>query len=390
MGDRQMIYFDQAASSFPKPPEVALAMVEAVNEYGANPGRSGHQLARKAALIIEETRNKLAELFQAEKADHIIFSQNATTALNQAIFGLAYEKGDHIITTSFEHNSIRRPLEKLAREEGVIITYLEPDENGSYQLEHLKASITEKTKLVAVTHGSNVTGAIFPIEQWGSFLKEQEQIKFLVDASQTAGVLPIQMKDMGIDLLAFPGHKGLLGPQGVGILIVNPKIDLKPMFYGGTGAKSEDPLQPKEWPTGWESGTLNTPGIAGLSKGIDAINAKGLTAIYEHERQLALRCIEGLKKISGMEIFKSSNEEDQLGVVSFRIKGIDVHEIAYILDEHYQIAVRAGLHCAPLTHEYLKTLDTGLVRVSFGMYNTFEEVDTFLQALTEIVEGLSM
>lgn len=383
-----MIYFDQAASSFPKPPEVAKAMAEAVTEYGANPGRSGHKLARRAANIIEETRNKIAKLFQAERADHIIFSQNATTALNSAIFGLPLKEGDHIITTSFEHNSIRRPLEKLAHEKGIEISYLQPDENGTYSIDILKNEISENTKLVAVTHGSNVTGAIFPIEKWGALLKEYDHITFLVDASQTAGVIPIRMKEMGIDLLAFPGHKGLLGPQGVGVLIVDPKIDLKPMFYGGTGANSEDPMQPKIWPIGWESGTLNTPGIAGLSKGIDMINEKGLDNIYEHEHQLVKRCIAGLEKINGIEIFKSPDENKQLGVVSFRIKGIDVHEIALILDEHYDIAVRAGLHCAPLTHEYLGTIETGLVRVSFGMYNTAEEVDAFLQALQEIVDGL--
>ncbi|WP_088036659.1 aminotransferase class V-fold PLP-dependent enzyme [Evansella clarkii] len=383
-----MIYFDQAASSFPKPEGVAKAMAEAVCNYGANPGRGGHALSRQAAAVIEKTRKQLADMFHADRHERVLFSQNATTALNQAIQGLEFSEGDEVITTSYEHNSVRRPLERIAEEKGVKIIYLTGEEDGRFSTEQLASVLTNKTKLVAVTHGSNLTGTILPIEKWGDVLKDHPAF-FLVDASQTAGVLPINMKKSHIDMLAFPGHKGLMGPQGTGVLIVQSSVtSLRPLITGGTGSHSEEVKQPEEWPAGWESGTLNTPGIAGLSKGIDEVLEKGIKMIYEHERKLATYCIGKLEGINETELFGPGKDEERLGVVAFRIPGIDVHEMAMILDEHYGIAVRAGLHCSPLAHEYCRTGETGLVRVSFGLYNTEDEIDTFINAVREIKEGL--
>ncbi|WP_416148055.1 aminotransferase class V-fold PLP-dependent enzyme [Salipaludibacillus sp. HK11] len=382
-----MIYFDQAASSFPKPTTVALAMTEAVNEYAANPGRSGHHLAQRANKVIEETRKKLQKMFRNESTNRIIFSLNATTALNQAIEGISWESGDHVIATSFEHNSVRRPLERLKLEKEIEVDYVRPGENESEWTSIISRKLTEKTKLVMVTHGSNVTGEIIPIDLIGKLLKKHKAM-YCVDASQTAGVLPINMTEMNIDLLAFPGHKGLMGPQGVGVLLVKNHVTLRPISVGGTGSYSEDRKQPKVWPEGWESGTLNTPGIAGLLKGMEEVEKKGLSKIFEHEKMLAFRTINGLTKVEGVRIIGPKGEEDRLGVVAFFIEGIDGQEIAMILDQHYDIAVRAGLHCAPMTHDLYETTDKGVIRVSFGLYNTESEVDKFLVAINEIRDGL--
>lgn len=378
------IYFDQAASSFPKPKQVGEAMTEAVMEYGANPGRGGHILAVKAAAVIQQTRIKLAKMFGVRNPNNVCFYQNATYALNQAIQGLSLQKGDHVITTMYEHNSVRRPLEYVKRESGIDITYIEPDINGTIRAEEIFSNATDKTKCVIVSHGSNVTGAITPIAEIGKWCKARN-ILFIVDASQTAGVLPIDMGEMEIDLLAFPGHKGLLGPQGTGVLIMNNDVELSPITFGGTGSYSETIEQPQASPERFESGTLNTPGIAGLSAGIDEIEKLGLETIFEHEWKLTKYCIENLEKIEGVQVFGPKKEEKRLGVIPFQMEGIEAHEAATILDQHYQIAVRAGLHCSPMAHQFLETIQQGgLIRVSFGPYNTVEEVDKLIEAIKEI------
>ncbi|UJW59572.1 aminotransferase class V-fold PLP-dependent enzyme [Bacillus sp. A116_S68] len=381
-----MIYFDQAASSFPKPAGVAEAMVEAVQLFAANPGRSGHQLARQANEVVEKTRKKLALLFHHDSDRHIVFSLNATTALNQAIEGLMWEPHDHIIATQLEHNAVRRPLERLKKEKNIHVTYVQKD-SGQEWAELIEATMTEHTKLVIVTHGSNVTGEILPLKEISEVVSEHNAL-LCVDASQTAGIVDINMATTGIDMLAFPGHKGLMGPQGTGVLMVKKHIALRPLIVGGTGDASESPEQPETWPERLESGTLNTPGIAGLLKGIETIQDMGVKTIYKHEKKLAIRCIDGLKAIGGIEIVGPDTHHERLGVVSFLMKGVDPHEMAIILDNHYHIAVRAGLHCSPLAHQVCGSSQTGLVRASFGLYNTLDEVDTFLSAVTEIKEGL--
>ncbi|MBP3952610.1 aminotransferase class V-fold PLP-dependent enzyme [Bacillus suaedae] len=378
-----MIYFDHAASSFPKPKAVAQAMHEAVDTYSANPGRGGHVLAEKARLAIDETRKKLANLFGAASSKNVWFYQNATMAINQALIGFPFESGDHVITTMFEHNSILRPLEKLIREKGIKVTYVEPNEEGMITPDVFLAEVTDRTKMFAVTHASNVTGAIFPIKELAK-VATKNSIVVVVDASQTAGTLPIDIEKDGIDLLAFAGHKSLLGPQGTGVLISKQDYNLEPLIVGGTGSYSELPHQPLSWPDRYEAGTLNTPGIVGLSAGIDEINRKGISSIYEHEQQLVKTFLEQSELIEGLTVYGPRNLLERVAVISFKLDGIDSHEVAMILDDHYQIAVRAGLHCSPKIHQSMKTIDTGLIRVSFGPYNTLDEVSKLIQALKEI------
>ncbi|WP_102348072.1 aminotransferase class V-fold PLP-dependent enzyme [Bacillus sp. Marseille-P3661] len=382
-----MIYFDQAASSFPKPKEVTNAVIEVLTEYGANPGRGGHQLASKAAAKIYETRVELATLFGLKDPRRVVFTQNATGALNQAIFGLSLKAGDHVITTSYEHNSVRRPLEALKKKIGIEITYIQPDVNGDFNSIKLENAIQANTKLLVVTHGSNLTGIIMPIEKLADIAK-RNNIIFMVDASQTAGILPIYMDEIGIDLLAFAGHKGLMGPQGTGALLINKNIELTPMLTGGTGHSSEMVEQPDELPDRLESGTLNTPGIAGLLEGVRFVKNKGLDKIFEHEKELTNACIKGLQSIDKVHVFGPDLYEKRLAVVPFIIEGIDSQEVAMILDQHYQIAVRAGLHCSPLAHESIGTIAIGgTLRASFGVYNTLDEVEKLITAVEEIKQG---
>lgn len=382
-----IIYFDQAASSFPKPKSVAVAVANAINEYGANPGRSGHQLANKAAAVIYDTRLKLALLFGEKDPRNVIFCQNATHALNQGIKGFPLKKGDHIISTSYEHNAVRRPLEFLKTEKGVNVTYIETDHNGQIKKEDFINAIRPKTKLVVTSHGSNLTGAILPIEMIGLICKDKK-ITFLVDAAQTAGVIPIDMEKMNIDMLAFPGHKGLLGPQGTGVLIVKKNITLNPLFHGGTGSYSKEKEQPMERPDRYESGTLNTPGIAGLSAGIDEIKKIGINAIFQHESELTKYALQKLEDIQGVTVFGPDRNKGRLAVIPFVIDGTDVQEIAMILDSHYDIALRSGHHCSPLAHETIGTAENGTLRASFGPYNTIEEIDKWIETIKEIKEGL--
>ncbi|MBU8905768.1 aminotransferase class V-fold PLP-dependent enzyme [Desertibacillus haloalkaliphilus] len=381
------MYFDHAASSFPKPEAVVEAVSTALMEYSANPGRGGHQLAVRAADVIYQTRLKLAKMFHLKNPRNVLFYQNATVALNQAIKGMKLERGDHIITTTYEHNSVRRPLEFLQREKGITITYLPPNEDGDITATRLRGAVTEKTRAVVVSHGSNVTGAITPLEEISEVTKEH-QLTFIVDASQTAGVLPINMEELAIDMLAFPGHKGLLGPQGTGALLIQDDVELLPLVHGGTGSHSEVIDQPLERPQRYESGTLNTPGIAGLSAGIDEVNSIGLDEIFAHELSLTYQCIDGLEQIASVRVFGPNRDQKRLAVIPFVIEGVDVHEVATILDQHYQVAVRAGLHCSPIAHETVGTIDGGTLRVSFGHSNTSAEVETFIQSIKEITEGL--
>jgi cysteine desulfurase / selenocysteine lyase len=367
-----MIYFDQAASSFPKPTQVAKAMAEAVNEYGANPGRGGHALARKAAEKIFEARTEIATLFGLRNPKRVLFFQNATGALNQAIQGFPLEQGDHVITTSFEHNSVRRPLEHIRKTKGVNVTFLKMSKKDSQFLDQLKSTITNRTKLIVVTHASNLTGTIMPIKEIAQ-IASSSKIKLLVDASQTAGVLPIHMEELGVDMIAFPGHKGLLGPQGTGALLVREGIDLIPINFGGTGQFSESADQPLQWPERFESGTLNTPGIAGLLEGIKEIKRIGLQSIYRHEQELTTYCLHKLREVDGLTIIESDLSTNRLAVISFVIDGVDSQEAAVVFDQHYHIALRAGLHCSPLAHMALGTIQTGALRISFGPYTKREE-----------------
>ncbi|RYG73381.1 aminotransferase class V-fold PLP-dependent enzyme [Lentibacillus lipolyticus] len=383
-----MIYFDQAASSYPKPPEVGKAMVHALNDVGANPGRGSHQLAREAAQIISGTREKAARLFGCSDPKKALFFSNATAALNQAIKGFTWAAGDHVIATTLEHNSIRRPLEHLKRKYGVEVTYIHWNGRTSAFEQQIRQSIRPETRLLAMTHASNVTGSVLPVENAAAIVGEHA-IPVLVDASQTAGHLPLNMQKMGINMLAFPGHKGLLGPQGTGMLLVEGAIEMEPVQHGGTGSFSEDPENPEQWPEKFESGTLNTPGIAGLNAAL-SVYESGQDGNVSRETILVQSLLEGLQTINGVTCYGPDKEEYQLPIVAFNVLDIPSQEIAMVLDTHYEIAVRAGLHCSPLAHECLHTTEQGVVRVSLSKYNTEEEINRFIEAIQEISESYQM
>lgn len=379
------LYFDQAASSFPKPKVVGESMLEAIEQYGANPGRGGHLLARRAGEVIYGARQKLAKLFGLDDANRVIFYQNATYALNQAIMGLQLQAGNHIITTVFEHNSVRRPLEYLRRTKGIEITYVIADENGRISAKNIEKAITPQTVAIVASHGSNVTGAILPLHEVGK-IAYQNQVKFIVDAAQSAGLCSIDMEWDHIDALAFPGHKGLLGPQGTAALLIRHSLELMPITFGGTGSFSELIEQPEKLPERFEVGTLNTPGIAGLSAALDVINERGLDKIFAHHWELTKYCLEQLVAIDGVRVYGPPITYKRLPVISFTLPRIDANEAAIILDDHYQIGVRAGLHCAPLAHEALQTIQSGgALRASFGLYHTKEDVQRLIHAIKEIL-----
>ncbi|WP_202081561.1 aminotransferase class V-fold PLP-dependent enzyme [Caldalkalibacillus salinus] len=382
-----MIYLDNAASTWPKPKEVSRAMVEAVENYAANPGRGGHRLAQKASQVVNETRRNLAALFHVQDSNSIVFQTNATAAINQALFGLQWKEGDHVISTSLEHNSVRRPLEKLKDAYGVQTTYLDLKPNEEIKPDDICPYITEHTKLIACTHMSNLTGQVMPVSLLGQ-LADEHNLLFLVDASQSAGYLPIDVEELKIDLLAFPGHKGLYGPQGTGGLYVSPRVTLTPLLHGGTGRFSEDVNMPGQMPERLEAGTLNTPGIAGLGEGVRFILNEGIDKIQQHEAGLTTYALRQLNDMSGIAVYGPTVDVPRGPVIAFNIKGVHSHEVAHILNDYYGVAVRAGMHCTPLAHHAHGTERTGALRISFSYFNRTEEVDHFIDALMEIKEGL--
>ncbi|WP_438445180.1 aminotransferase class V-fold PLP-dependent enzyme [Gorillibacterium sp. sgz5001074] len=379
-------YFDHAASSWPKPPEVIEAMAKCVSEYAANPGRGGHQMAVQASRVLFQTRVQLAKLFGVRNANDIVYASNTTEALNLAIKGYV-KPGMHVISTGVEHNSVRRPLEYMVRKHGAEVTYLKPDRKGYITAQAVKEAVKANTGLVAVSHSSNLLGTIQPLEEIAQVCRDKG-LKLLVDAAQTAGILPIRAETMGIHMLAFPGHKGLLGPQGTGGLYLHPDVELEPLLHGGTGSQSEAIDQPDVRPDRYESGTQNTPGIAGLGEGVKFILRTGVEAIHAKEFQLTQQLMEGLMGIGGVEVLGPDLGEDKTGIVSFRIPGVDASEVAFILDQTFEIAVRSGYHCTPLAHETAGTAETGAVRASVGWYTTESEVQDLIAAVTEIKKHL--
>lgn len=380
-----MIYLDNAATSYPKPEAVYEAVLHHMKNFGANPGRSGHQLALEAGRGIFRTRELIAELFRIENPMQIIFTSNATEALNLAIKGVL-KKGDHVITSSMEHNSVLRPIKAL-ESIGVENTIVGCASDGSLCPEDIKKAIKSNTKMVVLTHASNVTGTIMPIEEVGKITKEAG-ILFLVDGAQTAGVYDINVKEMNIDLLALPGHKGLMGPQGTGILYIREGIDVMHFKEGGTGSKSEELIQPIMLPDRYESGTPNTPGIVGLGAGVEFILKEGLDKIRNHEKQLTHYFIEELKKIDLVKIYGPKDAEKQGAVISINIGDEDSSEIAFILDKVFNIAIRSGLHCASMAHKTIKSLEQGTVRFSIGYFNTKDDIDKAIEAIKDICEQL--
>jgi cysteine desulfurase family protein len=377
-----MIYLDNAATSWPKPESVYQNMSEFLRTKGGNPGRGSHSLAVAAMEAVEKTRMLLARLINAPKKEQVIFTLNCTDALNLALKGLL-RQGDHVIMSSMEHNSVVRPVTKLASL-GVKISQVFPSkETGVLSGQDIEEAITKDTKLVVVTHASNVTGIIQPIEEYGSIVRKHGLI-FMVDAAQTAGKFPIDVHAGNIDLLAFSGHKGLFGPPGTGVLYVGDRVDLDTLREGGTGSQSELEDQPLALPDRYESGTLNSIGISGLGAGLNYIFAQGLDRIHAHEQRLTERLIQGLLPIPGVILYIAKDRTKQVPVVSLNMEGYDPGEVGVILDQTFDIKVRTGLHCSAAAHKTLGTFPSGTIRLSPGYFNTVEEMDSTLNALERI------
>lgn len=379
-----MIYLDNAATSFPKPEAVYRAMDRCAREQLANPGRSGHKMAVGAERILEDCRHRLNQLFHGVAAERWALTLNGTDALNMAIKGVL-RPGDHVVTTDLEHNSVSRPLVALEQAGAISLTRVAHDGRGLIDPSAIAAAIRPTTRLVAITHASNVLGTVQPIGAIGQLLSQTEAY-FLVDAAQTAGVLPIDVRALHIDLLAFPGHKGLLGPTGTGALYVAPDVDVKPWREGGTGGDSLSPTQPTDFPFWLEGGTPNVLGAAGLSAGIAFLEERGLEFIRAHEIHLVQRLRPRLREIN-CEVFGLIDAQRSVGTVSFRHAALPASEIAGILDQAFDIAVRPGLHCAPYVHRSLGTVPEGLLRVSVGPFNTTDDIDQCADALQEVLAG---
>ena len=377
-----MIYLDSAATSYHKPDGVARAVAEAISHMG-NPGRGAHEASLDASRVVYGTREKMAELFGAEEASQIVFTANSTESLNIAIQGLA-DPGDHVITTVMEHNSVLRPL-YLCQQRGVSLTILPFSAAGTVTPEAIEAVIRSNTRMIVCTHGSNLTGDLNDLEAIGRVCKKHHLL-FVVDASQTAGVFPIQMDSMNIDVLCFTGHKSLMGPQGTGGMCVRKGVQIRPLLVGGSGIDSYSKIHPQVMPTALEAGTLNAHGIAGLSAALDFIKKVTPDVIRQREEELTRRFVSQIKSIPGVKLYGNYEQFPRAPILSLNILDYDSGEIADVLAQDYGIMTRAGAHCAPLMHEALGTEEQGAVRFSFSYFNAEEEIDQAANAIRELAE----
>lgn len=379
------IYLDNAATSFPKPEQVYQAVNHALREVGASPGRGGHRRSMEAGRIMFMAREAVARLFSIPDSSRIIFTHSATGALNLALHGTLLA-GDHVVTTSMEHNSLLRPLYALRRE-GVELTVVPAGPDGIVDPEQIRRALRPATRMLAVGHVSNVCGAIQPIAEIAAISREAGAL-FLLDAAQSAGYIEIDAVSTGIDLLAAPGHKGLLGPPGTGLLYVAPGVAIRPTIEGGTGASSTSEDQPLIMPDGFEAGTHNLPGIAGLRAGVEFILERGIDTIYRHEQSLIIEAEQLLSRIPGVTVYGSKDPGLRASVLSFNVAGVDASLLAAQLDHDFDIAVRSGLHCAPLAHRTLGTLPEGTLRISPGWSSTREEIAFFSEAVIQCVRKI--
>ncbi len=377
-----MIYLDNAATTMHKPKEDIDAVVCAMSSMG-NAGRGANEASLSASRIIYDTREKLCRFFHGENPRQIVFTNNSTESLNIAIKGLL-NPGDHVITTMLEHNSVLRPLYEM-KEKGVGLTIIESDKNGRFRLEDMEAAIRPNTKMIVCTNGSNLTGNYVPLKPVGELAKKHD-ILFVVDASQTAGVFPIDVQDMMIDVLCFTGHKGLLGPQGTGGMYVKEGIKIRPLKTGGSGVQTYSKTHPAEMPTALEAGTLNGHGIAGLHAAMSYLEETGVDHIRAREQELMWRFYEGVKDIPEITIYGDFSTKERCAIVTLNIGEYDSSEVSDALLTEYSISTRPGGHCAPLMHEALGTVEQGAVRFSFSHYNTEEEVDTAIEAVRELAK----
>ena len=375
-----LLYFDNAATSWPKPEGTQAAMDYYLREIGGSPGRSGHRLSIEAGRIILDAREAVARLFGADDPFRIVFTKNATEALNIALRGLL-NAGDHVITSSMEHNSVMRPLRALEAE-GAAVSVIPCSVRGEFDPAAIPPFIRPNTRAIILTHASNVTGTILPIGEAGRVAHEHGLV-LIVDAAQTAGVLPIAVDTMGIDLMAFTGHKSLFGPPGTGGLYIRKGLEeqIRPLMTGGTGSRSEFEEQPVFLPDKFEAGTPNTIGLAGLAAGVSWVLTRGVEAIRTREEALAGRFMRGLREIPGIDLYGPADPERRTAIVAFNIEGLSPSEAAQELDERFAIMSRPGLHCAPAAHRTIGTFPQGTVRFSFGLFNTEAEIDAALEAI---------
>lgn len=379
-----MIYLDNAATTFPKPEIVYKTMDTFYRTLGANPGRSGHKMAVAAEKEIEDTREIVVRLFGIKDSRRFVFAFNATDAINMGIKGVL-KQGDHAITTNLEHNAVSRSLHGLEKRGVITVTKVENSSDGFIDPADIKNAILPRTKLIVVTHVPNVLGTIQPIQEIGKIAREHDVI-FMVDAAQAAGVCEIDVHASCVDMLAFTGHKGTLGPTGTGGLYVGNRVTLAPWREGGTGFEAASLSQPEELPFKLESGTPNIVGIAGLRAGIEYVLSKGIQAIRTHEQKMIEKLIGALKGDTRFVLYGSTDIARKVGILSMNIKGFKPAEVGAILDQSFEIAVRPGLHCAPFAHQAMGTFPDGTVRISPGIFNTGEEIDQLIIALKKIAD----
>lgn len=374
------IYLDNAATSYPKPETVYQAVMHAMREIGVSAGRGGHRRSLEASRLLFQAREVLASLFAVPDSSRIIFTHSATEALNLALYGVLLP-GDHVITSSMEHNSLLRPLYVL-RQRGVELSIVAAGSDGQIDPDDVRRALRPATRMLAMGHVSNVCGAIQPVERLAAIAREAGAL-FLLDAAQSAGSVPIDVGAMGIDLLAAPGHKGLLGPQGTGFLYVADGVPLRPLLAGGTGTSSSAEEQPDLVPEGFEAGTHNLPGIAGLKAGAEFVLARTVAAIGQQERTHVESIAGQLRAIPRLTLYGPASPAERGGVLSFTAAGLDSSALAFMLDRNHDIAVRAGLHCAPLAHRTLGSYPAGTVRVSPGWFTTPDEIAIFCAAVVD-------
>lgn len=372
------IYLDNAATSFPKPESVYRAVDRALRETGGNPGRGGHRMAIDAARLVFETREAVAGFFGVADASRVVFTASATMAINQALFGWL-RPGDRVVTSSMEHNAVVRPLRALA-ERGVTVVKVPAGSDGRLDPASFRAACAAPTALAVLSHCSNVSGTVQPVEELGPWCRARG-IPLLLDAAQSAGLLPIDVEALGIAMLAAPGHKGLLGPAGTGCLYLRPDLELQPLMFGGTGSNSQSELAPETMPERLECGTLNTPGLAGLRAGIAYLREQGPAQLRAREQERMQQLGAGLAAIAGVQLYGSRDPALQGGALSFNLAGRDPSEVGFRLDHDHDILVRVGLHCAPEAHRTLGTFPRGTVRVSPGPFTTAAEIERFLDAV---------
>ena len=378
----KLIYLDNAATTLHKPPQVAEAVKQAILTAG-NAARGAHGASMQASRTVFETRRKLARLLGCPQADHVVFTANSTMALNIAITGIL-SPGDHAISTDLEHNSVLRPLYAL-HEQGVALSFVPADKQGSVRYEDFASLFRPNTKAVICTHASNLTGNMLDLACIAAMAHEHGAL-LIVDASQTAGAVPIDMTAMGVDVLCFTGHKGLMGPQGTGGLCIRPGVEIRPLLRGGSGVHSFDRQQPAAYPTRLEAGTLNSHGIAGLDAAVDYLLSEGVAAIEKREQALMWRFYENVCDIDGVQVYGDFAAQQRAAIVALNIRDYDSAEIADVLFADYGIATRPGAHCAPRMHQALGTVQQGVVRFSFSVFNTEDEVDAAIQAVRELAQ----